>query len=250
MCFLKLKDIEMNTNIFLVALIIILTSSPLQAANSSAISRYPFENHFSMNADISVGKVKTQFGEAASEAVFYILDDISFKGGNDTKLIYEFRDLGFSTIPVLDRAMRNIDPEIRKRATWMAVHMVYIKENRKPEYSVIEESLSWLFCRMILDVDDNVKKEALKGLHRIMYEKLPKSPMPRGAVEGFWLYKLTVPYSSEYSERIKQFDKFKLPVPDSDFLYIWVDSEIQKAGIEASTGQDCDANINQQTNKK
>ncbi len=229
----------MKTAYILVVISIALLSVAANAIDNKPITRYAFENRFSQKAKESVDKIRMQFGDVSDDQISDILDDISFANScavieNNTQSIMRCKDLGFGVIPALERVMCNPDPDIRKRAVWMATWMVYIKENRKQDYTIVEEALAWLFTRMILDVDDNVRNEASIGLYRIVSLRSQRTPIPQGAIEGIWLYKLITPYSEEYSKGMKQFNQFKIPDISAEFMKIWVDYELQKIGVDAS----------------
>lgn len=231
--------IEMKIVLYYIIAVVLLLPISLNAANEKAISRYPFDNRFSINTTKSVEKVKQQFESVSDSEVIDIISDISFapgcsKDAPNLQLITRFRQLGFGSISALEHAACNADADIRRKAIWMACYLVYYWEDRKSGYAVVEESLSWLFCRSMLDIDKNVRNEARIGLTRITGFRVPDSPIPQGAIEGLWLYEMNTPDTVDYRKVMNGLKRFKIPKPEAWFIELANEYETKKAELDAS----------------
>ena len=229
----------MKIAFILVALSIALLSVAVNAADNKPITRYSFENRFSSNAKASADKAKQKLGSVSGSEVIDIISDVSFSPGcskdaPNLQLITTFRQLGFGSISALEHAACNPDADIRRKAIWMACYLVYYWEDRKSDYAVVEESLSWLFCRSMLDINKNVRNEARIGLTRIVGFRVPDSPIPQGALEGLWLYEMFTPDTVEYGKVMKGLKRFKIPKPEAGFIELVNEYETRKAELDAS----------------
>lgn len=217
----------------------ILFSVSTLAADNAQVIRYPFDNRFSQNAKLSADSVKYLFGDISDSEIIDILSEISVipspKIDAENLLVAKrFRRLGFRTLPALERLASNADASIRRNAIWMACRLIKPWELQKSEYRVADTALGWLFCRSILDVDENVRKEARIGLSRIIGANVPIKPIPQGALEGIWLYEITTPDSVEYRKVMKDIRKLKIPVPPEWFIKTIDSYEVKKAKKEMS----------------